>query len=1286
MTKEGGQHEAGKLLGSKSPPVSPLTPADQAMAHQHQRQYAQPECHDTMIGLPCTPGAKDAVGIKAIGRTQSTLVNPEVYSLPAPGNKPHATTQQDASDELADLASGLHEAQENDDDDDDDDDFLMEQFEGDHEDIRNITLSGMLMRHLELGDSDNSNDDEDENYAVTERYGRDVPVMLDADDEESQLVKKRAADRTITRSPEGYDTSNGEDDQGSGDGDDEYGTTIDVTDVDDTFYGQQGNRTMVFMSKLTSALADGDMSLLPLDRTMNPYDLPNCTLLADTTILYGNGKRGPFEESVESKTETHRHHPVGKMPISFLDELNDYCLANPMPLYESTPANIHDGHPIPSEQSTAETLNFNQNALQPNLPWTPDNHIQPNRSNQAPRPAPIITRNLLDLPRTRPSATSSFHGSRASSSFPAFSAGAEALSSPPPLASTFSSPLTADTELCYRSAKESLTTNNSREFFFASPTLPPVVHEHEGRVATDMTQLPQQQQQQKQQQREQKPLLLQISTSKSKTQPTTTLSHWHPLATHTPHHHEPKTPKDEGDSFPPITMIVIPSNTRCETPTSSLESTRNASIKSLAAKLKAQSTTHPSQLPQSCGRGFLPPRTRLVASGARHTVVATEKGEVYSWWWREEEEEENDDDEGGEGRDDDERSTGSSATTVSLNSVAARTAAIATGTKLEDRDESGQPTSDWLDLVLGRSMAADSRPGSLQGTTTMYRPGLVFIPVASTLGGEEKKAAGKDDTVIGENPSASQEAFTIHKIVCSDHASFVLMTSGELWGWGTFKDAQGQPIGLVPSGRAYTRPERLCDTAIKDVACGRNHILLLTATGEVITWGSNDSGQLGRRCHHHRGAPEGYATKSHEGAQDKVPTGQDATAEPTFDLGPFFVSALPSPNGIIGIGAGKEASYCWDASTLYGWGDILYGPEAVLGGDVAAPAATEGSSTLTEMSVPLRSRLGDSGSTAVLGSSGSSGSRNSSSSENGSGSNHSYGRRSPLPPPRRHGFIPSTRVNARGRHYVERPTAIPLPYRGVTLKQVQGGSRHTVILTKSGLVLTMGEDEFGQLGISTPPAASPYPSVEAMAATTTTTTTTATATRYTANATGIISADKAAAAAAATSSPRLLPVLAPICTGVKEISCGAYHTIVCTERGQGYIWGKGYQPGTVAEGSISSSSSCSSIGISAASPTSSSCAQVRSGDGGTGTGAGGGDILAHASPGSLVSSSSSPLVISSLCSSLSSLSLQQNSYRRRGSRHAIILEPGQRILKVSALTQSPHAVALIISDTLSFTK
>ncbi|KAF9109384.1 hypothetical protein BGX27_007678 [Mortierella sp. AM989] len=396
--------------------------------------------------------------------------------------------------------------------------------------------------------------------------------------------------------------------------------------------------------------------------------------------------------------------------------------------------------------------------------------------------------------------------------------------------------------------------------------------------------------------------------------------------------------------------------------------------------------------------GFQLLDVRLIASGRCHIVVVTQSNQVYSCW-------ETNNDKGGD---------------------------------ILPDESNGQE----IEETLGRSTKAQVATTFIQNTTC--QPGLVQI---------------QDDSSISW-PS------NIIKIVCSDNATFVLTECGDLWGWGFFEDMS-----------------------------------------DVISWGANEHGQLGRPCSSTKPTPSQGPSRG---------SSQDQTS--SFDLSPYFIESLPPC--MIGIGAGKLSSFAWDEERLYGWGDNTFGQ---LG---RGP-------TLGAKFCRMQNQSKD-----IIANS------------------------SPV-------------HNSERRDIVSIPREVPLHWKGRSLKQIQGGERHTIVLTLSGLVIAMGNDDFGQLGItssaSTPSAASPITTVSLSTPTSSSSSSPLTSqsssetsawfnsgsSSYAAN----NSSERSLAEFAATITKpktRLFPALVRIGAGVKEIRCGDFHTVTCSDNGQMFAWGRGY--------------------------------------------------------------------------------------------------------------------------------
>ncbi|XP_054158466.1 RCC1 and BTB domain-containing protein 2-like [Oppia nitens] len=87
---------------------------------------------------------------------------------------------------------------------------------------------------------------------------------------------------------------------------------------------------------------------------------------------------------------------------------------------------------------------------------------------------------------------------------------------------------------------------------------------------------------------------------------------------------------------------------------------------------------------------------------------------------------------------------------------------------------------------------------------------------------------------------ASKRVVTVS---CGNRHSLALTTDGELFGWG--RNTFGQIGDMTYCWRVF--PTRVAlNEPVRDISCGKCHSLALTTGGRVYVWGLNDFGQLGR--------------------------------------------------------------------------------------------------------------------------------------------------------------------------------------------------------------------------------------------------------------------------------------------------------------------------------------------------------------------------------------------------------------------------------------------------------
>eukprot|EP00746_Dinoflagellata_sp_MGD_P001621 gnl/MRDRNA2_/MRDRNA2_103062_c0_seq1.p1 gnl/MRDRNA2_/MRDRNA2_103062_c0~~gnl/MRDRNA2_/MRDRNA2_103062_c0_seq1.p1 ORF type:complete len:838 (+),score=158.99 gnl/MRDRNA2_/MRDRNA2_103062_c0_seq1:110-2623(+) len=121
-----------------------------------------------------------------------------------------------------------------------------------------------------------------------------------------------------------------------------------------------------------------------------------------------------------------------------------------------------------------------------------------------------------------------------------------------------------------------------------------------------------------------------------------------------------------------------------------------------------------------------------------------------------------------------------------------------------------------------------------------------------------------DDEALGRSSGSDcepglvefPENVTVLSVSCGDSHSCCIDSMHRGWLWGSYKDSSGY-IGISPPGIMKMQDglkisEKRCEPAVicglDDViglCSGANHSIALTAAGQVYTWGSNQTGQLG---------------------------------------------------------------------------------------------------------------------------------------------------------------------------------------------------------------------------------------------------------------------------------------------------------------------------------------------------------------------------------------------------------------------------------------------------------
>ncbi|KAL3470437.1 regulator of chromosome condensation 1/beta-lactamase-inhibitor protein II [Aspergillus californicus] len=150
------------------------------------------------------------------------------------------------------------------------------------------------------------------------------------------------------------------------------------------------------------------------------------------------------------------------------------------------------------------------------------------------------------------------------------------------------------------------------------------------------------------------------------------------------------------------------------------------------------------------------------------------------------------------------------------------------------------------------------------------------------------------------------------QLAATGSATFALTATGSVYGWGTFRGNSGE-IGFSPRSKGQERTPVIVpnlDHVVK-ISAGAQHMLALTSSGTVLSWGCDEQSQLGRRRTHHGG--------SHH----------------------LIPGECALPSGIVDIGTGEYHSFAiHKTGAVYGWGSNNYGQTAIFANAGTSDAIT----------------------------------------------------------------------------------------------------------------------------------------------------------------------------------------------------------------------------------------------------------------------------------------------------------------------------------------------------------
>ncbi|KAH9177792.1 regulator of chromosome condensation 1/beta-lactamase-inhibitor protein II [Lactarius sanguifluus] len=91
------------------------------------------------------------------------------------------------------------------------------------------------------------------------------------------------------------------------------------------------------------------------------------------------------------------------------------------------------------------------------------------------------------------------------------------------------------------------------------------------------------------------------------------------------------------------------------------------------------------------------------------------------------------------------------------------------------------------------------------------------------------------------------DSFRALKIAAGDSISAAIGTEGELRVWGSFRANEGALGFSTGLTHQFIPKAALPNERCVNVATGNNHLVVLTVTGSIYSWGAGEQGQLGRK-------------------------------------------------------------------------------------------------------------------------------------------------------------------------------------------------------------------------------------------------------------------------------------------------------------------------------------------------------------------------------------------------------------------------------------------------------
>ncbi|XP_010866354.1 regulator of chromosome condensation [Esox lucius] len=159
-------------------------------------------------------------------------------------------------------------------------------------------------------------------------------------------------------------------------------------------------------------------------------------------------------------------------------------------------------------------------------------------------------------------------------------------------------------------------------------------------------------------------------------------------------------------------------------------------------------------------------------------------------------------------------------------------------------------------LGLGEDVMERKRPALVtlpEGIVQVAAGGMHTVCLSDTgniytFGCNDEGALGRDTTVEGSETVPGKVALgdRVVQVSAGDSHTAALTDDGSVYIWGSFRDNSGV-IGLLEPMKKVTLPVKIpLKEHVTKVVSGNDHLVMLTAIGDLYTSGCGEQGQLGR--------------------------------------------------------------------------------------------------------------------------------------------------------------------------------------------------------------------------------------------------------------------------------------------------------------------------------------------------------------------------------------------------------------------------------------------------------